>query len=116
MWLTSAVRFALLAVTLLSGTCSSSFFSSVKSLRPLSFLSRAADRKNETQSTQKDLALDKLSSEEVLTQSADQPQFDYDLIVIGGGSGGLAAAKEAKKLGMKVAVLDYVKPSPVGAY
>jgi heterodisulfide reductase subunit A-like polyferredoxin len=116
MWLTSAVEFALLAVTLLSGTCSSSFFSSVKSLRHLSFLSRPADRRNETQSTQTNLALDKLSSEEVLTQSADQPQFDYDLIVIGGGSGGLAAAKEAKKLGMKVAVLDYVKPSPVGAY
>uniref|UniRef100_A0A8R1DHW7 thioredoxin-disulfide reductase (NADPH) n=1 Tax=Caenorhabditis japonica TaxID=281687 RepID=A0A8R1DHW7_CAEJA len=38
----------------------------------------------------------------------------YDLIVIGGGSGGLAAAKEAARLGKKVACLDYVKPSPVG--
>ena len=28
---------------------------------------------------------------------------DYDLIVIGGGSGGLAAAKEAAKHGAKVA-------------
>jgi heterodisulfide reductase subunit A-like polyferredoxin len=116
MWLTSAVELALLAVTLFSGTCSSSFFSSVKSLRPLNSLSRVADLRNETQSTQTNLSLDTLSSEEVLTQSADQPQFDYDLIVIGGGSGGLAAAKEAKKLGMKVAVLDYVKPSPVGVY
>jgi len=41
--------------------------------------------------------------------------FDYDLIVIGGGSGGLAASKEAARLGAKVAVLDYVKPSPQGS-
>eukprot|EP01038_Epipyxis_sp_PR26KG_P009919 gene9919-13342_t len=41
--------------------------------------------------------------------------FDYDLIVIGGGSGGLACSKEAQKLGAKVAVLDYVKPSPIGS-
>ncbi|CAI5448836.1 unnamed protein product [Caenorhabditis angaria] len=38
----------------------------------------------------------------------------YDLIVIGGGSGGLAAAKEAARLGKKVACLDFVKPSPPG--
>jgi thioredoxin reductase (NADPH) len=41
--------------------------------------------------------------------------FDYDLVVIGGGSGGLACSKEAQKLGARVAVLDYVKPSPIGA-
>jgi thioredoxin reductase (NADPH) len=41
--------------------------------------------------------------------------FDYDLVVIGGGSGGLAASKEAQKLGARVAVLDYVKPSPHGS-
>ena len=40
--------------------------------------------------------------------------YDYDLIVIGGGSGGLAASKEAAKLGARVAVLDFVKPSPKG--
>lgn len=40
--------------------------------------------------------------------------FDYDLAVIGGGSGGLACAKEAINLGAKVAVLDYVTPSPQG--
>jgi len=41
-------------------------------------------------------------------------KHDYDLIVVGGGSGGLAAAKEAGKLGKKVACLDFVKPSPLG--
>jgi thioredoxin reductase (NADPH) len=40
--------------------------------------------------------------------------YDYDLVVIGGGSGGMAAAKEASKLGAKVACLDFVKPSPQG--
>jgi len=41
--------------------------------------------------------------------------YDYDLIVIGGGSGGLACSKEAARLGAKTAVLDFVKPSPAGS-
>ena len=41
--------------------------------------------------------------------------YDYDLVVIGGGSGGLAASKAASSLGAKVAVLDFVKPSPQGS-
>ena len=41
--------------------------------------------------------------------------YDYDLIVIGGGSGGLACAKEAIAHGAKVAALDFVKPSPQGS-
>lgn len=44
----------------------------------------------------------------------NQENFDYDLVVIGGGSGGLACAKEAVQFGAKVAVLDFVKPSPRG--
>jgi len=44
---------------------------------------------------------------------ADHP-YDYDLLVIGGGSGGMAAAKEASQLGAKVALCDFVKPSPHG--
>ena len=42
--------------------------------------------------------------------------YQYDLVVIGGGSGGLAMAKEARSLGAKVAVLDFVKPSPFGNF
>ncbi|XP_014233941.1 thioredoxin reductase 2, mitochondrial-like isoform X1 [Trichogramma pretiosum] len=41
-------------------------------------------------------------------------QYEYDLVVLGGGSGGLAAAKQATELGAKVAVFDYVTPSPQG--
>ncbi|XP_038010636.1 thioredoxin reductase 1, cytoplasmic isoform X2 [Motacilla alba alba] len=41
--------------------------------------------------------------------------YDYDLIVIGGGSGGLAAAKEAAKYEKKVMVLDFVTPTPQGS-
>lgn len=40
--------------------------------------------------------------------------YDYDLVVIGGGSGGMATAKEAARLGARVACLDFVKPSPHG--
>lgn len=39
----------------------------------------------------------------------------YDLIVIGGGSAGLSCAKESASCGAKVAVLDYVTPSPIGS-
>lgn len=42
-------------------------------------------------------------------------QYDYDLLVIGGGSGGLACAKEAASLGKKVCLLDFVVPSPAGS-
>merc|ERR1712106_208082 len=41
--------------------------------------------------------------------------YDYDYIVIGGGSGGLASSKEAANLGAKVAVCDFVKPTPKGS-
>ena len=41
--------------------------------------------------------------------------YDYDLLVIGGGSGGLACSKQAAELGKRVAMLDFVKPSPAGS-
>lgn len=41
-------------------------------------------------------------------------EYDYDLAVIGGGSGGIAASKEAAALGKKVVVFDYIKPTPMG--
>mmetsp|Transcript_16361 Transcript_16361/g.39914 ORF Transcript_16361/g.39914 Transcript_16361/m.39914 type:complete len:503 (-) Transcript_16361:39-1547(-) len=43
-----------------------------------------------------------------------QVEYDYDLLVIGGGSGGLACSKEASKLGARVAVCDFVTPTPMG--
>ena len=41
--------------------------------------------------------------------------YDYDLFVIGGGSGGLSTGRAAAELGAKVAVADFVKPTPKGA-
>ncbi|XP_056430486.1 thioredoxin reductase 1, cytoplasmic isoform X2 [Hyla sarda] len=55
--------------------------------------------------------------QKLLEGKHDKPKedaYDYDLIVIGGGSGGLAASKEAAQYGKRVLVLDYVKPSPLG--
>lgn len=43
-----------------------------------------------------------------------ESKYDYDLFVIGGGSGGLSAAKRAAKLGAKVGLADFVNPSPSG--
>ena len=48
------------------------------------------------------------------TAPAIPSRYDYDVFVIGGGSGGLACAKEAAALGATVGLCDYVRPSPRG--
>uniref|UniRef100_A0A667ZZ32 Thioredoxin reductase 2 n=1 Tax=Myripristis murdjan TaxID=586833 RepID=A0A667ZZ32_9TELE len=55
----------------------------------------------------------KINSLHIFTRSLTG-KYEYDLVVIGGGSGGLACSKEAAQLGQKVAVLDYVEPSVKG--
>lgn len=40
---------------------------------------------------------------------------EYDLFIIGGGPGGLSAAKQAAKYKIKVGLADFVEPSPLGS-
>lgn len=50
------------------------------------------------------------------SHGASSSSYDYDLVVLGGGSGGLACAKEAAKYlpPNRVLVADYVSPTPYG--
>lgn len=50
----------------------------------------------------------------MVPDGVEMGKYDYDLVCIGGGSGGLAMSKEAADLGANVACLDFVKPSPNG--
>eukprot|EP01130_Rhizamoeba_saxonica_P016219 TRINITY_DN7455_c0_g1_i1.p1 TRINITY_DN7455_c0_g1~~TRINITY_DN7455_c0_g1_i1.p1 ORF type:complete len:510 (+),score=125.90 TRINITY_DN7455_c0_g1_i1:266-1795(+) len=46
-----------------------------------------------------------------LKRYSSSRKYDYDVVVIGGGSGGISASKKASELGLKVGLLDFVKPS-----
>jgi len=51
-----------------------------------------------------------------LVNGEPEGEFDYDLFVLGGGSGGCASSLEAARIaGLRVAVADFVKPA-WGAY
>ncbi|VDD75488.1 unnamed protein product [Mesocestoides corti] len=55
-----------------------------------------------------------IDDQTILKKSAEM-KYDYDLVVIGGGSGGLALAKESARCGARVSLLDFVLPTPKGA-
>lgn len=42
------------------------------------------------------------------------PKYQFDVFVIGGGSGGLTVVDEVQRLGKKVGLADFIKPSPKG--
>eukprot|EP00002_Diphylleia_rotans_P005489 TRINITY_DN1463_c0_g1_i6.p1 TRINITY_DN1463_c0_g1~~TRINITY_DN1463_c0_g1_i6.p1 ORF type:complete len:573 (+),score=111.19 TRINITY_DN1463_c0_g1_i6:101-1819(+) len=84
-----------------------------KSLKPESWDDMVANgvfvmyvRPEETASPVPDFSVDE--------EEPEEHSYDFDLIVIGGGSGGLSAAKQAALCGKTVALFDFVKPSPQG--
>jgi len=54
------------------------------------------------------------NAEAEIPNEESKHEYEFDLFVIGGGSGGLACAKIAQEWGANVAVADFVKPSPQG--
>lgn len=55
-----------------------------------------------------------LFDDKMLFKAVEGHNYDYDMVILGGGSGGLAASKKAAELGRKVACLDFVQPTPIG--
>ncbi|XP_022907769.1 thioredoxin reductase 2, mitochondrial isoform X2 [Onthophagus taurus] len=84
-----------------------------KTKRKTKFVDENEKRKSFDTSTQNSVEKSTNTSTKIQPEM-NMGDTEYDLIVIGGGSGGLACAKEAAGLGAKVAVLDYVTPTPIG--
>jgi len=59
--------------------------------------------------------IDTTESEKIIPKKAKSKAVStntYDLIIIGGGSAGLASAVEASKYNKRIAIFDYVHPTP----
>ncbi|SOV14362.1 thioredoxin reductase [Plasmodium sp. gorilla clade G2] len=88
----------------------SKFYSSIKNM---------CNDKNEKKNYEHVNANEKngyLASEknELTKNEVEEHTYDYDYVVIGGGPGGMASAKEAAAHGARVLLFDYVKPSSQG--
>lgn len=81
----------------------------------MSFVKHSARLKHITRHLNAHKSVTSAAVARVFSRSTSTDSQEYDLIVIGGGSGGLACSNEAAKYGKKVAVLDYVSPSPQGS-
>ncbi|CAH0520140.1 unnamed protein product [Peronospora belbahrii] len=84
------------------------------SSNPTTFVGEQTDVSTASANTNTSTATALVESETSFADVEEQVSYDYDLVVIGGGSGGLVCSKEAVSFGQKVCVLDYVKPSPQG--
>ena len=53
------------------------------------------------------------SAMQVDETSQQAAAYDYDVFVIGGGSGGISCARNAAVMGKRVALADFVEPTPL---
>jgi pyruvate/2-oxoglutarate dehydrogenase complex dihydrolipoamide dehydrogenase (E3) component len=74
----------------------------------------AESKVTQSKVTQSKVTQSKVTQSKLTQSKVSSAAHHYDLVVIGGGSGGLACSKAAARLGKKVAVCDFVKPSPAG--
>ncbi|UKJ89145.2 thioredoxin reductase [Theileria orientalis] len=92
----------------------SDFGTNIRSIKDLLLRSKHQESASGSTHTSRDLADNNGKEGERNHKRTNRMSEHYDLVVLGAGPGGMAAAKEAASLGKKTLLFDFVKPSPRG--